>query len=190
MRKVIFVVMMVAVLSGCSLIQQAREDYTTGKVTPLSSGEVSPKDEANKVKDLIAMLPFGEKAAPIAGGILTVWYTLVRGRRLRKGLPYSPMPATGFLGKFSGLEAVVQETSNMIRGAFEVGADNSAWKRAWKVGLASVLGLASIASTNADFQTYLLAHPDVGASIAGLAALFGGIEKQLSKVLPVNEETK
>lgn len=186
MRKILILGFAVIALTGCAFLQQAKDDYRLGKDTPIAEGEASPNDQAQNIGQILAVLPGGGAVAPTAVTILTGLFAYLRGRRIRKGIPASSNPATGFLGNAAGIEALVQSLSNVIAGAFEVGSDSSPIKRAWKVGLSSLLGLGTLAVTVPSFQTFILAHPDVAVGASGLAALFGGLEKALSTVKPVS----
>jgi hypothetical protein len=97
---------------------------------------------------------------------------------------------TGALGKMTGIEGLVQEVSAIFKGAFEVGGDNSALKRAWKVGLATSVALVGFATVNPTLQQFLLTHPSIGLGVSAIAAFFGGIEKKLSTVQPVVTPTE
>jgi len=189
MKNLIILGALLSVLVGCSTIKEGVADYKLGKETALAEGESSPKDEAKQISNFVGSLPlpFAGQAAPVIGGVLTALFTLQRGRRIRKGIPASPNPATGFLGQASGLEALVQNLSSIVTGAFEVGGDNLPLKRAWKVALATVLALAGFAVTVPAVQAFILSNPGITAGIVGLSALFGGLEKQLSTVKPVVE---
>jgi hypothetical protein len=185
MKRVFILTLALVALVGCASIKQAKDDYQLGKETPLAAGEISPKDQAQNIGQIISVIPGGAVAAPYAVTVLTGLFAFLRGRRIRKGIPASTNPATGFLGSATGLENVVQTISTVIAGAFEVGSDNSPLKRAWKVSLASLLGLGTLAVTMPSAQAMILAHPDLALGISGLSGLFGGLEKALSNVKPV-----
>lgn len=185
MRNILILGCVLVTLIGCASIKQAKDDYQLGKETPLADGEISAKEQAQNVGKILSIIPGGDVAAPYAVTALTGLFAYLRGRRIRKGIPASTNPATGFLGNAAGMEAVVQSLSNVLAGAFEVGSDNSALKRAWKVGLSSLLGMGTLAVTVPSAQAYLLAHPDIALGVGGMSALFGGLEKLLSNVKPV-----
>lgn len=185
MKRMFILGIALIALIGCASIKQAKDDYQLGKETPLAEGEISPKDQAQNIGQIISVIPGGGAVAPTAVTVLTGLFAFLRGRRIRKGIPASTNPATGFLGNAAGMEAIVQNLSNVIAGAFEVGADNSPLKRAWKVGLSSLLGLGTLAVTVPSVQTMVLAHPDIAIGITGLSGLFGGLEKALSNVKPL-----
>lgn len=185
MRKTLILICAVALFSGCAMLKQAKDDYQVGKDTPIAEGETSPKDQAESIGKIISVIPGGSPIAPYAVTALTGLFAFLRGRRIRKGMPVSTNPATGFLGSASGMEVIVQALSNVMTGVFEVGADNSPIKRAWKVSLASLLGLGTVAVTIPSVQTFLLNHPQVVIGVSGISGLLGGLEKALSSVKPV-----
>lgn len=187
MKKMIVLFAAVMLMAGCASLKTAHEDFKTGATVPYEPGEVTPQERSAQVTGVVSLLPGGATVAGPLGVGLTTLFTWLRGRRLRKGQPTSTNPITGFLGSKVGLEAIVQNVSNIIAGASEVGPDGSPLKRAWKMGLAAVLGLVSTAALVPGFGDILLANPQVGAVITGGAALFGGLEKALSRVLPVKE---
>lgn len=181
MKREFLILFLVMLLCGCAAIKQGYQDYQTGSNTELSEGEKSPEQEAQGWAAL-----FG----PYAGTALTVltpFFAWKRGRRIRKGLPVNENPATGFLGSKVGLEAIVQQVSNVTAGIFEFGGEQSGFKRAWKVAMSTILGLVGIAIAFPEAKDFFLSNPDIAFYISGLAALFGGIEKELSKVQPVSK---
>lgn len=185
MKRLMIIVVALLFLTGCAMLKQAKDDYQSGKDTPLVNGEISPKDQAENIGKIISVIPGGAPVAPYAVTALTGLFAFLRGRRIRKGMPVSTNPATGFLGNAAGMESIVQTLSNVMTGIFEVGGDNSPLKRAWKVSLSSLLGLGAVAVTVPSIQSLILAHPEFALGVSGLSGLFGGLEKALSNVKPV-----
>lgn len=184
-RNVGILVFSLVFLVGCASIKEAISDFRLGKETPLAADESSPADEAQSIADIAGALPV---VGPFAGTIATVltgMFTWRRGRRLRKGMPTNSKPITGAFGGKIGLEGLVQTLSDLSKGVFEVGGDNSSLKRGWKVFLAAALGLGATAAAVPSVGTLLAAHPEAAVAVTGLAGLFGGLEKALSKVEPV-----
>lgn len=167
---------MVGGLLGCAALQQGREDYQRGKDTPLEQGELSPREQAERVVGPIT--PFVPQATA-AVGVLAALFTVRRGRRLRKEKPISEHPITGNFHT----EWFVQRFSEFAAGMFEVGPDGSAVKRGWKVALATVL-----ATTVVQLPQVQAFVGDVTAAqavaIAVFSALIAAVEKKLSIVLP------
>ena len=122
-------------VTGCAAFRQAGSDKSLSDQTPLSAGETSPQERANKIAGALASLPYGAGvvAVPVAGWALGWFFSWRRGRKLRlqKGV-FSEKPLTGEVGKTSGLEALVQHVADVRAGAFEVGPDGSGLKRMWK----------------------------------------------------------
>lgn len=187
MRKATLLLLILSFLflSGCAMIKQGIQDYKTGKETPVAVDETSPAQLADNIVDTIKGLPYIGPFAGSIGSALTGFLVWRRGRKIRLGMPLNTKPATGFLGNLIGAEGLVQTVSNVLTGAFEVGGENSALKRAWKVFLATGIGLAGLAASVPAFQDFAVSHPALAASIAGLSSLFAGLEKALSKVQPV-----
>lgn len=187
MKKVLFFAVLCLFLVGCAALKQGINDYQVGKNTELVNGEISPAQQAQEITNTVAALPVVGPFAGTLGLALTGLFTYLRGRRIRlaNGVVTNTPPATGFLGSSMGLEAIIQTVSNIATGAFEVGPDGSPLKRAWKVGLASILGLAGVAVTIPAVQQAIIAHPSIALAVGGGSALFGGIEKALSTVKPV-----
>lgn len=188
MSKSLFYLSLVLLLtfSGCAFIKQAKADFDLGKSTPIAEGEANPEDEAASLVGIISGLPFVGPYAGTVGTVLAGFFAWRRGRRLRKGLPANPKPATGFIGNAVGLEALVQNLSSLVTGVFEAGGEGSALKRSWKVGLASTLGLATVALAVPSVRDFVLSNPAMSALIVASSSLFGGLEKILSKVQPTN----
>lgn len=182
MRYFIGLVMAVVLLAGCSVVR----DYQTGANTPLEAGEVSPQAAAQPIVNVV-----GTVYPPAAGPalmLLTAFATWKRGRRIRKGLPVSAQPITGHWGSQLGLEKVVQTLSSAVAGLFEVGPEGSGLRRGWKVLLAT--GIASVGLPLAlkapGVAALVASHSEALVGILGLlAAIVAGLEKELSRVLPV-----
>lgn len=189
MRKIIFVGLLVFAFAGCAAVKQGIDDYKTGKSTPLVNGEVAPSDQAHAIIDPLSGLPVVGGFAPTAALVLTGLFTFLRGRRIRQANGAVSTPATGFLGSNTGIETVVQTVSNIVAGAFEVGPDNSPWKRAWKVLLSTAIGGGTLALTVPAVKDFVVLHPGIALGISGASAIFAGLEKQLSIILPVAPAT-
>ena len=181
----IVVIAMSIALIGCASTQQAISDYTKGATTPLEENEISPSDSVQPIVSTVSMIPVVGGFAPIIGTALAGLATWQRGRRIRKGKPSSQNPITGWMGNATGAETIVQSLANVVTGLFEVGKDGSAMKRAWKMGLTTALSIGAGALTIPAVRDFVVQHPVIVAGITGLSALFGGLEKAVSTVLPV-----
>lgn len=188
MNKIFAMLMILALCCGCAALKQAGEDYRSGVSAPLFDGEVSPKDEARGITDLLAPIPYVGSATPVLFPVLTTFFAWKRGRRLRKNLPYHPNPITGAWGKKIGLEWIVQGMANTISGIVEVGKDGSGLKRAWKVGVAIVVGIVTTALGSPEVNQFIMQNPQIVSAFVAISATFAGIEKELSKVQPVELE--
>ncbi len=179
MRQWKLLVGCVVLLMGCAALKQIKADYALGKETPLAEGEVSPREVATGLVDPVQ--PFLPKPVPaVLLTALTLWGTWRRGRGLRTKDPTSVNPITGALGQRVGLEAIVQTVSSISRGV-EFGPEGSGIRRFSKILILGVLVIAALPPV----QAFALAHPvEIGTLLGSLAAL-GGLEKELSKVLPV-----
>lgn len=173
--------------SGCAAIKQAHQDFQAGAITPIEAGEVTPAQQAAEVAAIVSAVPVASPFAPLVATLAGLVFTWYRGRRVRKELPSSTNPITGFLGSKVGLEGLVQNVSNVLTGLFEVGADNSGLKRGWKVGISTLLALLGGGLLVPEVNQFLTQNPQGVAIVAGLSGLIAGIEKELSKVLPVKE---
>lgn len=165
MRTWCIIVLLAVGLAGCAALNQAREDYQAGSQGPLTAGETG----------LIGLVQsvFPPASVP-AGVLLTTLFRWRAGRRIRKGLPASSNPITGFIGQKVGLEQAVQLVADLRTGLFDsVGAKDTAVNRGWK--LAVLGGLA-----------WYAAHVS-GSNVVGLLSLVAGgmAEKATQKVLPV-----
>jgi len=194
--KLIIIAMFCALaLVGCATARQAVDDYQSGATAPLqttvnpTTGETvveqSPRASVQPIIDIVSGIPVVGGYAPLLGGLLAAFATWKRGRRIRKGKAVSPNPITGHWGQSIGIESLVQNLSQIITGAFEVGADGSGLKRGWKVGLSTALSLGAGAVMIPAVQDFIIKTPSIAAAIIGLSALFGGLEKEVSKVLPL-----
>lgn len=177
---------MTVFMAGCATVKSAVDDYKVGATTPLEEGELSPAQQAAPIQAAITPIPVVGGFAPVIGGALAGLFTLLRGRRIRKGQPQSQNPITGFLGQRIGAETVVQSLANIAAGLFEVGGDGSPFKRAWKMGLSTALSIGVGAMTIPAVQDFVVHNPMIAAGITGLSALFGGLEKAVSVVKPVD----
>lgn len=188
MRQIAGVVAVVFLVAGCAALNQAREDYARGKETPLAPNEIAPEEAAHKIVDPVAPFipePFRNPVAAGALSLLTIVGTWQRGRRERKGQPVSVNPITGPWGNSLGLEFILQNVINVVRGASEVGAEGSGARRAWKVGL-SLVGGATVASLGIPaVKEFITQNPQAFLEFGAIVAALAGVEKELSKVLPV-----
>lgn len=188
MHKLGLLLVAALLIGGCASLKTAHEDFKTGATVPYEQGEVTPQERSAQVTSVVSVIPGADILVGPLGIGLTTLFTWMRGRRIRKRRPESLSPITGYLGSKVGLEAIVQNLSNIVSGLSELGPDGSPLKRAWKVGLSVILGLAGAAVAVPGFQEILISNPQVVAFVAGGAALFGGLEKAVSRVLPVKSE--
>jgi len=109
-----------------------------------------------------------------------------RGRRIRLGKTRSKNPITGEWGEKVGVEGLVQTAANFATAMFEVGPDGSGLKRTWKTVAAG--SLAALLMTVPGIREWATAHAPAAAGIWTLVTAFVlGVEKELKKVLPVEE---
>lgn len=177
------IVVGLAFLIGCAAFKQAKADYDVGKSTPVEEREVTPLQSAHSLIDPLTPflpVPFQPIAGVLIGG-LTLFGTWQRGRRIRKTLPVSANPITGSWGQKIGLETIVQQVAATAQGLFEVGPENSGLRRAWKVVMAVILTILALPP----LQTFLLAHPAQLGTFTAVLAGIAGLEKELSRVLPI-----
>lgn len=176
------------ILAGCSAVQQAKVDYDLGKETPVAADEKAPEEAAKEITDLVSAIPGVGPLAPFFAPLLVGIARINRGRRIRKGLPHHPNPITGNLGKNLGVESVVQGLATFRTAMMELGPDDSGLKRAWKMGAASLLAIGTVALTIPSFREYVVANPVIAGIVALISAVFGWLDKDLKKVLPLVEE--
>lgn len=175
----------VTLLVGCATIKQMASDYKRGRNAPLSDGERWPKEVAGIYASIVgAVNPAAGKAVM---GILTFWLSLRRGRRIRKSLPVSDTPFTGYLGNITGIERLVQLFANVRAGLFDVGPRGSSRKRGWKMAL--LLGIAALGTPIVlgipAIGNFVSQHVSLAAGVTGsLAIIVASLEKTISKVLP------
>ena len=189
MKNVMVLVLALSLLSGCAWVKQAVSDYKTGKEAPVEEGEKSPAEQAGEISNIVSNLPFVGPYAPMLSTALIGFFTWRRGKRIRSGMPVNTKPATGFLGNKVGAELLVQTLSDVFKGFFEIGKDNSPLKRGWKVFLSSALGIGTLAVSVPSVADVVVAHPEIAAGIAGISGLFAGLEKALSAIQPVGNST-
>lgn len=171
MKKTLFALTLVLAVAGCAYLRIAKQDYDLGKTTPLAENEIAPVDAAKHDAEPVKSLPYGNLAYPVIAAVLGAWYTKRRGTRIRLGKQPKPVNAS-----------MLQPVADIFKGLFEIGPDNSALKRGWKVILAAGAGVAATALTVPQFQAFLADHPQAGAVLVGVAAGLAAIEKELSKV--------
>lgn len=202
-KVLLLLILCAGIMAGCATTKQGVEDYKMGATTPLqpvidpATGqpvldmagnpvmEQSPRQSVQPIIDVVSGIPVVGGYAPLIGGLLAGIATWRRGRRIRKSQSISMNPITGHWGSSIGLEGLVQNLSNIITGIFEVGKEGSGLKRGWKVGLSTALSIGAGALTIPAVQDFVVSNPNIAATIVGLSALFGGLEKEVSKVLPV-----
>jgi len=188
-----FLLMLIAIVVlsfvGCAMLKQGVTDYQTGKDTALTEGETSPKDQAEQIIGLVQAIPVVGNYAGFLLPVLVGFFTWKRGKKIRvANNGTTATPAIGILSSVGvgkvNLESVFQIVTDVVQGAFEVGSDGSAVKRGWKMGLSVLLAIVSTALVSPTVKDLILQHPQVLATITGLSALFGGLEKKLSTVSP------
>ena len=200
MRQWIVLFIFSAVLmSGCAWIEQARQDAALSDSTALAEGELSPQARAELYARSLQSLPWGAGAVAYPLGILGIGWFLksMRGRRIRlQSTGTSEKPATGYLGKATGIEAIIQFVADVSAAVFEVGKDGSGFKRGWKAFLYALVGSVTFGQAAYPFvidtvHSFLQAPPSWinGVSLTIATALGTGIvaflEKQLANVKPI-----
>lgn len=181
----------ILLLAGCASVKQAHSDLKTGYTSPLEAGEQSPLEQAQPIAATItAVAPFLTPFNGLIATGLSGIFAWKRGNRIRAGKPVSTNPITGYFGNKIGAESLVQNMSNIVTGVFELGANGSPLKRAWKSGLTALLALAGVSMAFPQAQAFLMGNPAIIAAIGGLSALFGGLEKTISGVLPVKPNSE
>lgn len=182
-------------VAGCAAVKQGGGDTRTGISAPLAEGETSPMAEGKRIGDPVKDLPipFSGPIGSAVGVLAGLYFANRRGARIRKAGGLSTEPVTGWAGKVTGVEQVVQVASNVVRGIFEVGPEGSTVKRAWKAGLATAMasGLLLVPGVN----DWVAVHSgSIGELMAALAVVLGagtagilGTEKALSVIKPVTE---
>lgn len=183
MRYAGMVLVAALLVGGCAALKQAKTDYDVGKSAPIADGELSPRAAADAlIEPIKPFLP--TPLQPLAGVAVTVLAAIGawrRGRRIRLNQPASSNPITGSWGARIGLETLVQHVGTAAQGLYEVGPENSGLRRIWKVLVSAVLVILALPPV----QTFALAHPgEVGGLMSALAVV-AGLEKELSRVLPV-----
>lgn len=183
--RLILVGIAVLFVAGCATIGQAKLDYDLGKSTPLAAGEQAPADIAAPYVAVASSIPFTAPVAPLFGTLLTGFLAWQRGRSIRKGLPASANPITGYFGEKAGIESAIQNLANLVTGIFHADNKDSALGHAWQVLISTVLAGVAAAIAFPPVHTFIVSNPSIAAGVAGFAALFAGIQKQLATVLPV-----
>ena len=187
MRALLLGSLLLCGLIGCAAVQQGKADYDLGKDTPLAQDELSPRDAAQRiVEPLTPFLP--APLQPLAGIAVTLLAgigTWQRGRKLRKGQVLSSNPVTGHWGAKLGLESVIQHGASLLQGLYEVGPEGSGIRRGWKTLVSTSLALLSAALILPQARAFIMGHPDIVGLVTLLSSGFAGVEKELSKVLPV-----
>ncbi len=177
--------------AGCAFLNQAKQDTQAGLSTPAQTGETMlPADYAKIVSDAVGtVLPPAAGPAALVVTYVAAW---IRGRKLRKGLPVSTNPSTGFLGLGIGLETVVQHLADVAHGVFEFFKPGSPAQTGYQaaaigaiVAAAAPVVLAIPAVHNATSHN----GPLLVALLGGTAAVIAAVQEQLSKVLPVTPVT-
>lgn len=176
MKRIMVVVSLAALVAGCAFLGRVKEDYNLNKNTPLSAGEVSPKDQARALTNTISGIPYANLAAPIVALGAPFVFGWLRGRRLRKNGAESKTSPTV-------VDKTLQVLNDARTGLFEVGPDGSALKRGWKIGLISTLGLFLAPEIGKHLIPFISAnHPAWlnGAALSFVIGALAGLEKKLS----------
>ena len=186
MSKWIVVFFIIVFCAGCAFIKQGVKDYQTGKTTPITEGEQSPKGQAQQIIDLVKNVPIVGNYTGVLLPILVGFLTWKRGKKIRTE-KIGENPIAGTLGVKVGignlnLENLIKLVTDTIHGAFEVGADGSAIKRVWKVWLSIILASASGALFIPGVKEFLLANGKSVVIISFFAGLFGGLEKKIQSL--------
>lgn len=190
MNKILIVVGLCGFLFGCAALKQAGNDYETGANTPLAVNEVAPSTTAAAIGGTVSSLPI-PLAVPIGSAvtfIAGIFLTWQRGISIRKNNGLVPATAATNSNVVNGL---VQDAANVAAGMFTVASTTaptttgSVFQRVWKTALATILGGATLASTEPAFASFLGAHPVVSGLLVGVPSVISGIEKALSSVQPV-----
>lgn len=197
MKKIFAIFLILMAVSGCGFLQQAKDDYRTGKETPYQTDEITANQKAAALAGTISSVPYANVASPVILLLGPYIFTWLRGRRIRQqNLEPHPNPITGNLGKSIGAEALIQHLANVAAGMFEVGEQGSVIKRGWKGALLAGLGvlvapevaqvihnsiLPVLQNTPPDWLAHLFNGSILALTIGGLAAA----EKWLSKVQPL-----
>jgi hypothetical protein len=189
MKNVLMFVLVLTFFAGCVATKQAIDDYKTGKNTALVNGEISPKDQAAPIANVVSDLPipFAAAAAPIVLFLATGFFTWKRGSEIRKNNGLVPPTSIAHTNAFTG---ILQDVANIFAGAFSVASNTdpstagSVVQRVWKTALAVLAAGATTGAANTDFMHFLAAHPVLdGTFVAGSAAVMG-LEKWLSSLQP------
>lgn len=184
--KWIVLLVLIGLLSGCALLKQGIQDYKTGKDTPITDDEKSPKDTAQNIVDLVKNVPVVGNYAGFLLPVIAGFLTWRRGKNIRLGRG-ADGNITGLLGEKVGigtfnLENLVKIVTDSVHGAFEIGADGSALKRSWKIWLSIALASISGALFIPGVKEFLSDNTKSVAVISFLAGLFGGVEKKIQSL--------
>lgn len=187
MRTTGMLLIVALLVGGCAALKQAKVDYDVGKTAPLAENEISPRAAADAlVEPIKPFLP--TPLQPLAGVAVTILAAIGawrRGRRIRLAQVTTTSPITGPVGNAVGLETVVQHATTIIRGATEVGPEGSGLRRGWKVLLALIAGAAAASTGIPAVREFIMSHPDAFGAFALIVSSLAGVEKEVSKVLPV-----
>lgn len=197
MKNIFVILLILMAVAGCGFLQQAKEDYRTGKETPYQTDEITANQKAAVLAGTVSSIPYANFASPAILFFGPYIFTWLRGRRIRQqNLEPHPNPITGNLGKSIGAEALIQHFANVAAGIFEVGPQGSVIKRGWKGALLAGIGvlvapeaaqvihnavLPALQNTPPDWLEHLFNGSVLALTIGGLAAA----EKWLSKVQPL-----
>lgn len=175
---------------GCKTIDEAKQDYQTGKEAALAEGEKSPSEEAQLFVDLIEAVPVVGNYAGMLAPFLVGFFTWKRGRRIRKGkLPTSTNNVTGWVGEVGigkvKVENIVQIATDAIQGIYEVGKDGSAVKRGWKFFVTGLITLFGGALLIPAVREFVLSNTAILMGLNTVGALVAGLEKKIQEIRPV-----
>jgi len=157
-------------------------------VVPLLAGlETDPAALAREQAAPIKELPYGHIAYPIIAILLGVFYTARRGARIRKGVPMSARPATGYVGeRLPIIEQVLQQLVNVSTGFFTlIGKQSEGTQRAWKIIGSVLLAGLSAAALSPALKQWLAEHWLTTGMLAAIAGFFGAVNVELNKIKPV-----
>lgn len=185
MKQLLCIGILLFALVGCAAVQQAKEDYQVGVSAPVAEGEKTPEQAANELVAVIEQVPYAGVAAPFLYPVLVGFARYQRGRRIRLQQPASVNPIWGNWGQKVGLEGITQLFANVSTAALEVGPDGSGFKRGWKMAAIVSLTLGAGVLAIPAVKEFVIANPQIAAGFTLITGVLAGLEKELSKVLPV-----
>ncbi len=171
--------------TGCKLVEYQQQGRAAIAADPVLQAQADA--ELGRWRAIAEALPHGAVAWPFLSPLLLGLVRFRLGKRLHKAKAPSVTPIWGNIGQVTQLENLTHGLEQFRAGMLELGADGSATKRGYKVGIITALSIGAMATAFPDFMTMIQGHLQPFLAMPFVAGLLAGVEKKLSTVKPLAE---